>query len=225
VTTTDELLEQYGAYGLEKQQALAEFLGHHNWSVDLAAGTVDFEERRVFPIQVIGTESSAEGTWLWAWANTASNIPFPLLSSARMLRAYGERHGVREFVEPELRAQAIDAHVVGLVAAGVADADAYYLGHYPGGAVLFLVSAPQLRALLTPSVLRMTTVFTTFISTWTVRNQLRAFAAYAEAKGCHTERRDSVVECVDRAGQRLSGEFDARGLLVRLSSSVGSGRT
>jgi hypothetical protein len=221
---TDELLEQYGAYGLEKQDALAEFLGQHSWSVDLVAGTVDFEAGRVYPIQLIGTQSSAEGTWMWAWANTASNIPPALLRAARMLRAYGERHGLEEFVAPELTVQAIDAHVVGLGAVGVADADAYYFGHHPGGAVLFLVSAPPLRALLKPSVLRMTTVFTTFISTWTIRNQLRAFAAYAEAKGCRVERRDSVLECVDPVGERITGEFDAQGVLLRLSSSVASGR-
>ena len=221
--TTDELLERYGAYGLEKQQALEEFLGPHQWYVDLAAGTVDFGSRRTYSIQLIGTVSSVDHTWLWAWANAASRIPVPLLKSVNILRAHGHRHGVREFVEPKLPVEAIDAHAVGLIATGIADADAYYLGHHPGGAVLFLMSAPELRALLTPSVLRMTTVFTTFISTWTVPNQLRALAAYAQAKGCHIERRDSVFECVDPAGERLAAEFDARGLLVHLSSSVGAG--
>jgi hypothetical protein len=108
-----------------------------------------------------------------------------------------------------------------MIASGVAAADAYYLGHHQDGAVLFLLSDPRLRSLLKPSVLRMNTVFMTFISGWTVPSHQRTFAAYAEAKGCRVQVTDARVDCVDPTGERLSGDFDARGRLVCLNINAG----
>ena len=52
-----DLLEEHGAYGLEKQDAFSEFLGERSWSLDLPA--VDFGLGRVYAIQLVGTCSCA----------------------------------------------------------------------------------------------------------------------------------------------------------------------
>jgi hypothetical protein len=219
--TIEDLLAEHGAYGLEKQDALSEFLGEHRWSLDLPAGTVDFGLGRVYPIQLIGSESVADASWLWAWANTASRIPEGLLRSVSELRSFGEREGVQPVVEPELRLETVDAHIFGLVACGITGADAYYLAHHDRGAVLFLISDSGLQELLKPSVLRMNTIFTTFISSWEIRDQQRAFVSYAKAKQCKVHVIGSRVECVNPSGETICGSFGQDRLLVRLSSSVG----
>lgn len=223
--TIDDLLERHGAYSLERQDALSEFLGEHRWDVDVPAGTVDFGAGRVYPIQLIGTESAADGSWLWAWANTSSNLPPRLLESARRIRQVGEQLQVPELLEAHLGAGTFDPHVLGLIASGLMSADAYYLGHHGGGAVLFLIEGAPLKPLLKPSVLRMNTFFMTFVSSYEVPSAQRALVAYAEAKGCRIQATGSRVDCTDLAGDRLTADFDELGRLVRLSADAGPDRS
>ena len=64
MTKFQELLSQHIASSLLKQQNLSNFLGDYNWNVDLETGKVDFGKGRIYPIQIIGTESEFTGTWL-----------------------------------------------------------------------------------------------------------------------------------------------------------------
>ncbi len=222
VVQIEDLLERHGAFALEKQDALADFLGEHDWWLDLPAGTVDFGQGRVYPIQLIGTESNADHTWLWAWANKETKIPEPLLRSATRLREFGVQEQVQALVEPELTLDSVDSHTLGLVAAGITGADAYYLGHHDRGAVLFLVSASELQSALKQSVLHMTTIFTTFISSWSVASHQRAFVAYARAKGCRVTLNGSRVACVSAIGEEIYGDFNEAGRLISLNTSMKS---
>ena len=52
-----------------RQLALADYLGECRWQVDVVGGTIHFEDKGSYPIQLLGSESEMEGTWLWAWAN------------------------------------------------------------------------------------------------------------------------------------------------------------
>jgi len=83
---------------------------------------------------------------------------------------------------------------------------------------LFLLSDPGLKRLPNPPVLRMNSIFTTFISSWEVRDQQRAFVSYARAKQCSVRVSGCRVECEHPAGDTIVGEFDEDRLLVRLSS-------
>ena len=39
-----------------------------DWNVDFAEGTIRFGNR-AYPIQFLGSESTADNTWLWGWEN------------------------------------------------------------------------------------------------------------------------------------------------------------
>jgi hypothetical protein len=214
--TLSDLLREHGALSLEKQDALGDYLGEHSWSLDLTAGTIDFGAGRVFPIQLLGTESFQSETWLWAWANRESDIPEPLLAAAARLRELGAAQGITELITPELPSTSLDLHMVGAIGCGVTSADAYYLGHHQHGAVLLLLRSPVLRALLKPSVLHMTTIFMGFVSTWEVADQRRAFIAYARAKGCTIQELGNRVGVTDPRGEQLVADFDTAGRVVNL---------
>src|SRR5262249_23614882 len=71
--TFSELVDRHIGLFVRKQMALSDFLGKHSYRFDLGKGTIDFGKgpglfgkRRVYPCQVLGTESETSGTWLWA---------------------------------------------------------------------------------------------------------------------------------------------------------------
>jgi hypothetical protein len=66
MATFQELLEEHVATSLLRQYALSDFLGEHDWKATMSTGTVDFGKKRIYPIQILGSESEISGTWLWA---------------------------------------------------------------------------------------------------------------------------------------------------------------
>lgn len=62
-----------------------------SWSADLDLGTITFTNARHWtitgPVQVIGTRSTTDGTWLWGWDHPS--VPAPLAAHARLVRDFG----------------------------------------------------------------------------------------------------------------------------------------
>ena len=136
MSSFDDLFAHHVATGMARQLALADLLGDRGWQLDLNTGTVTFGNDLRYPIQLLGTESHGDGTWLWAWANTGSNIDPSLLQLAGWLREHGRLEGVRELAEPSLRLDRVDGHRLALVSSGLTGRP-YYRGSYNGGAIFF----------------------------------------------------------------------------------------
>jgi len=136
VSSFDDLFAHHVATGMARQLALADLLGDRGWQLDLNAGMVTFGNDLRYPVQLLGTESHGDGTWLWAWANTGSNLDPALLQLAGWLREHGRIEGVRELTEPSLRLDRVDGHRLALVASGLTGRP-YYRGSYNGGAIFF----------------------------------------------------------------------------------------
>ncbi|MBO3741827.1 DUF6882 domain-containing protein [Actinoplanes flavus] len=136
MSSFDDLFAQHVATGMARQLALADLLGERGWQLDLNAGMVTFGNDLRYPIQLLGTESHTDGTWLWAWANQSAGVSPHLLELAGWLREHGRIHNVREFTEPALRLDRTDGHRIALVASGLTGRS-YYRGAYQGGAIFF----------------------------------------------------------------------------------------
>ena len=75
--------EVEGPWGLLKVQTEAHEsawrISEADWQIDQDAGTIVFTTRRglrvTSPAQIIGTHDSADGTWMWAWANPSISPP------------------------------------------------------------------------------------------------------------------------------------------------------
>ncbi len=79
---------------LDRQFHLTDLIENHDWNFDLATGTLSFGNQHQWHTQLLGTESETSGTWLWAWANTESNILAHLLVASLALKTYGRVAGV-----------------------------------------------------------------------------------------------------------------------------------
>ena len=145
-----DLCAAHAALSSEKQRALAAALGDGPWRFSIGAGTISLDGGRfVFPIQLLGTQAEESNTWLWAWANEASNFPPDLLTSANRLRQIGLEEGVMELAEPQLDLGSpddrpwFDGYYLAMAASGLCQADCYYRAPYEGGALFVLLQAPR----------------------------------------------------------------------------------
>lgn len=55
-----------------------------------------------FQLQILGTYSEREKSWMWAWANKQSGIPENLLKAAYHLQNFGNQGRINELMSPVL---------------------------------------------------------------------------------------------------------------------------
>jgi hypothetical protein len=137
--TFTELLTQHIGAAFAKQLAFGDFLGERSWGVDLRQGTCQFGDDLTYPIQLLGTEATGDSTWLWAWANEASNLPPALLTTCTTLRELGQRESIPELAQRSFSIGIANGHLLSMVASGIDGKSCYYRGAYDGGALFFLV--------------------------------------------------------------------------------------
>ena len=216
MTTLADLLCRHGAASLDKQDALAQVVGDLDWAVDLSAGTITFGECHTFGIQLLGTESWEDDTWLWSWANEASGLPPAVVEWARQVREYGLENGVRELEMSQFGLDLANGHTLSMVASGLCGADAYYRGPYGAGAAFLLLTAPEIREEMPLSLVRMARLFNTFIGRFSCdhREALRAYAAY---KGFLCEDQGDELLGTSAQGSSLRAAFDAQGRMTEMS--------
>jgi hypothetical protein len=170
---------RYVASAMTRQLALADLIEDREWAVDINAGTVTFGGDLRYPIQLLGTEAEGDQSWLWAWANTQSNIPPQLLKAGSWLRAYGQQHGIAELTEANLPLDHADGHLLSMVSGGLTR-QCYYRGPYQGGALFFLVEqVPDALATVAPQ--RVLTVLTQVLQmSYPVNHRLMVESFFAE---------------------------------------------
>ena len=222
MSTFNDLLSRHIASSLLKQQSLSRFLGEHNWSVSLSDGVVDFGKGRVYPIQIIGTESELNGTWLWAWANTESPIPAPLLRCAGQLRSLGENEGIEELTQAELELDRVDGHMLAMVACGVCNADAYYRGPYEGGAAFFLMHQTPLQEPPPSSSTEMINLMASVISQFPVNHRLMA-QAFLQQQGYKLVESEDRIVASSAAGSEITITFEAAGRISGMETTATPG--
>jgi hypothetical protein len=219
VTSFEDLLERYAAVAFEKQRALADLLGEHNWQVDIPTGQMTFSRadssRVVCDVQLLGTESYESNTWLWAWANTQSNLPAQVLVRAEELRGLGGQQGLEVLTTPSIDLEGRNAHELAMIASGLCNADAYYRGDYGAGALYCLLTLPQLRLRPPVSALEITMVMTQLIAGISL-NHRRTFLHYLNAKGLHAEESSGAVRATLPSGGTVNATFDDLGRLTEM---------
>ncbi len=110
-----------------------------NWSVDFQKGIIAFGDS-IFPVQFIGSESSVNNTWLWAWGNK-SPLPDSVKVDAIKLKAIGEKYGFSQLTTAQLDIdEVITGHALSIIAAALHEENVcYYRGPHANGAIFVIV--------------------------------------------------------------------------------------
>jgi hypothetical protein len=217
--TFNELLSEGAGIVAARQLALGDFLGEHNWNVDLETGRVSFGEGREYAIFLLGSESQVSGTWLWAWANEHIQPSEASMQFVQGLYAFGEEEGVTEFTEPSFPLETAGPHQLGIAACLLAEENlCYYVGGYDGGAVLFLVEGLP-EGIFAPSPLeRVNTVLMTVISNFAV-DHLRMTESFLENEGFDLEQTATGLVAYRGDGQ-LTVTFDDQGRIAGIEATI-----
>lgn len=213
-----ELFSSLAGAAMARQLAFADFLGERGWAVDLEAGTVAFGDDLTYPIQLLGTESEVNETWLWAWSNP-SEIPPPLLETARQLREYGAQQQIPELTNSTFGLDVADGHRLAMLASGLVRKTVYYRGPYDGGALYFLILGLPGEVFAPVTVERACAVIGQVIEIFEVDHRCLAetflheqgFALSTTTDGLHAVRDDS---------SSLDLAFDREGRITEISASL-----
>lgn len=220
----DELMLRYGAIAWEKQLFLQDVLGDNppDWSFDMASGTLAFGDQHAFKIQLLGTVSEETATWMWAWANDASQIPDGLLSAAQRLRDHQAVADISIFqhAEPFALNDQTSGHRLTMIASGLLGANAYYRGPYEGGALYMLVIDPDFPADQRNPAQVVASSFPQFIQNVQVFDHKLAFRHYAEAKGLSVETTEGEMNLIATApdGNSVRATFDVQKRMKQLTT-------
>jgi hypothetical protein len=218
VPTFQDVFASQVAVALARQLALADLIGDSGWQVDLVAGAATFGAGLRFPIQLLGTEGYEDGTWLWAWANSESDISPVLLHLCGWIREYGRQNGIPELTEASFPLDRADGHRLALLASGLTGR-AYYRGPYDGGALFFhLENLPeQVLAPVPPE--RALTVIGQVIQSFEVDHRTMV-QAFLRQQGWQVEAGPRLVVGRHPAGSEARIEFDEQGRISQLAGQL-----
>lgn len=210
----------YAVADFDKQLHLADHIGDLDWQFDMASGLLSFGDRYRWHAQVLGTESDSSGTWLWAWANNASNIPEDLIQASLTMRTFGEQRGIAELVSSQVLLEGIDGHTLAMIASGVCRSNAYYRAPYDGGAAYLLIMDDSFPRNTDEPLSRIATVFPQAIAALEVSNHRLALLSYLASYGIlgRTEGSTVIVDDSDKPAMRAT--FDEQNRLIHLEANL-----
>lgn len=215
------LLTRHIAASFDKQLHLMELVAGLDWQIDVTSGVLSFGDRYNWRIQLLGTESEESGTWLWAWANTASGLSSDLLSSARALLILGQLREIAELTQPELSLLNVDVHSLAMIASGLCQANGYYRAPYDGGALFVLIHDETFPTARPLPLARICSVFPQAISSVSIPDHRLALSAYLEYYGLHGKDENGRLVVVQEEQTVLTAEFDEQNRLLELNVTIG----
>lgn len=111
-----------------------------HWNVDQDVGDLVFTSEvgttAVAPVQIIGSFSTNDNSWLWAWDNPSINDALKV--DAAKLKEYGETHGIEQLTSRKWTGTEDDAWAMAALAVKLCDAQGAYRG--PAGATYIFMT-------------------------------------------------------------------------------------
>jgi hypothetical protein len=134
-----DIFEHGVGRALSRYYGLFDWLGDHQVFIDVQAEIINFGDGRVFPIQLLGTESHITNTWLWAWANTTSNLPAGIIQAAEAMRNHEFGEGVHEIITPKFPIEQVNGFHISLLGSSWFYGTIPYYYQYDGGSLHMLI--------------------------------------------------------------------------------------
>ncbi len=144
--TFTDLLELNAGTSFDKQMIFGELIGEKPWNLDMDTGKISFENLE-FPIQIIGSLSFNDNSWLWGWANVQSGIPENLLIQSNKLKEIGEKKGISELTDSSFIVDNGFEHTIGMLACGLFNSKSYYCADYGQGTLVVTIDDEKIANL------------------------------------------------------------------------------
>lgn len=201
-----------------KQLTFADYLGERGWGIDISQGIVNFGDDLSFPVQLIGTEVDGNNTWLWAWANEASDLPKKLLKSSLELKELGEQYNIPELVNRSYAREPVNGHMLAMFASGLNKDSCYYRGPYDGGALYFLVNNVPDDIWAPVEAQRAITVITQVISLFDVEHNTLV-ESFLQSQGFIIEHSTNKI-IATRSANAIHCTFDEQGRIINIEGTL-----
>lgn len=214
--TFEELYNQFVALSYEKQLVFSELVGDRSWDFNMMQGTLTFGEY-VFPMQILGTYSEKESSWMWAWANKQSGIPENLLQASDIMQKRGVAHAVEELTTASYKTDENMGHYLAQIAVGVTGASCYCPVNFKGIQVFVLINSEEVDAGRITDTALVTSHFTKTISALDC-NHKQALYHYLKQKEFKVEFTGNNL-IADRADDQVIGIFDLNERLLKVSGN------
>lgn len=214
----DTLLEKYAGIAFERQYNLSEVIGGRDWQIDMNKKTISFGDDLHFPMQIIGSYAFDSSTWLWAWANEASNIPTDLLQEANTLKLFGEENNIEFLTMAEYKIEPTDVHALGLIASGKFGSSAYYAGNYGSGILLVTIKDKSVESVEYNEQARILSVIPELTNIFAV-NHKRTVENYLLAKDYTINKEDNKLSAL-KGNNTLMAEFDEHDRLLKINGEI-----
>ena len=116
------------------------------WDLDQDAGTLVFSNddgtTATTKAQIVGSFSTGDNSWLWAWDNPS--VDDRLKADALAVKAYGEKHGIERLTTRKWTGTEEDAWAMAALAAKLTGAEGAYRGPSDGTYVFITFREVQL---------------------------------------------------------------------------------
>lgn len=153
--TLNDLINEHICIAFDKQVAIAEFLGNeYFWELNIKKGIITFSntkgkiKNQKFNIQVVGTESELDNSWLWAWANPEMQVYPRLIEVSNAMYNIGIENNIREIIDAEVSLTKFPnaGHIFCLIASSEFKASGYFRATHESGAVYVLIEGMALKS-------------------------------------------------------------------------------
>lgn len=167
------MIEQNAGLSFEKQLIFGEVIGSNAWQFDMARGNITFGNLS-FPVQVIGSLSFTNYSWMWGWANEQSGIPENLLQHSRDLKRIGDEIKIKELIEGHFSVEKGFEHKIGMMSCGIFNTKSYYCANYGQGTLVVTIDNNKIPTIDNDKIEKVLTIFPQIVGSIEV-NQKKYF--------------------------------------------------
>jgi len=187
-----DLVDKNAGLSFEKQQNFNDLTGSLAWNINLNTATLTFGNLD-FPIEVIGSLSFNDYSWMWGWANTKSGIPENLLNSSLNIKKIGEEKQIEEFTKGHFSVEEGFEHKMGIVASGLLKSDAYFCANYGQGTMVLTLKSDKIPRIDENKLEKVLTTFPQLISAVDLDHK-KAFKNYLIDRGFQLKISENKIE-------------------------------
>ena len=216
-TSLEELIEQHAGLSFEKQLVFGDVIGSNAWELDMGKGNIIFGDLD-FPIQIIGSLSFNDSSWMWGWANAKSGMPENLLVQSNQLKEIGQDKGIKELTDGHFNVEEGFEHKIGMMACGLFNSKSYYCANYGQGTLVVTIEDDKIPEIDKSRIEKVLTNFPQLISAVDL-NHKNTFKNYLIDRDFELNISDNRMEGM-KNGRVLTAEFDELNRLKSLNGKL-----